>query len=294
MNLKKLFMILFVLFIQIFNTGNAFAANFVNSAKLNEIVIQKYYFKDKFKLGLETAQWNYRETVSGKNFMSDSGTLNGFGFAYQDTLAGNTLFWDYNLRYLTSSSTEYKGGNSGGEKFNLASKNSITEHSFRIGVPFLERDTGDIFIKPYVGLSFRKLENPKDKKAGSYDRESNYTTIPLGSEVIFNLNNHSTAALDLRYDLLLRASTESKLSQVDSAYKDIDNKQKKGSGIKIGANYTYYFTNQSLVISTYYRKWDFEDSEAEVGLDYGDGTVGMFIEPKNTTEMSGINIALGF
>jgi hypothetical protein len=285
----------FLLFaLTIVTSFGAQALSFESSYELNKTVIGEYYFKNKFKVGIESANWNYNETVDGKEFMNNTGVLSGVSFSYQNMTTSHLYFWGYNFRYLSSDNTVYQGGTQGGESLTMLMENKITEHEFLFGWNLLESDKWNIYLKPYFGLSFRRLENPKNGYIGSYTRESQYTTLPLGTEVVFNINDESTISFNATYNALLGASTTSRLSEVDSAYSDTVNRQPDGYGYKVSSSYTHYLGNQSLIISAYHRVWSFEDSEEDVALDYGFGYGIVVVEPKNVTDMTGINLAIGF
>lgn len=161
-------------------------------------------------------------------------------------------------------------------------------------MPYLRTSDAELLLLPYTGLNFRKLLNLKTSTQGSYTSEANYTTLPLGVVTTFNIDKNSTIGLYLRYEDLLSANTKNNLSEVDNSYNDIKNTQKIGNGIFAKLEYTKHFTNNILHISTYYRKWKCEESETKMFEDLGNGYGRAALKPKNSTEMTGLNMAVSF
>ncbi len=252
-------------------------------------------FRDKLKIGFDSARWDYEEFVDGQTFMKDGGQLYGVKATVENNLSNESAFWNLSIRYLAGK-TLYEGGNTAGEKFNLDSRNSITEFDSNIGYAFsLSSST---FFKPSVGLSYRILSNPRNNYPGSYSREAKYFTVPLKLELAVVTSESFLLSLGTNYHYLLQASTESKLSETTGGVLgDINNEQNKGKGYGAQLNFSWLFKQRnSITFSPYYRVWDFEDSES-VLQSVTDGlsviTYG-FKEPKNKTQEVGASLSFGF
>ncbi len=118
-----------------------------------------------------------------------------------------------------------------------------------------------------------------------YTRHAEYYTIPVGLQFQGRVNQTSFG-LGAEYHNLLKASTTSYLSE---RYGVIENIQEKGHAKEVNAFISFKITPQNaLKIGAYYREWFFEDSKA---VRSGNKE---FTEPKNTTQMTGLNFSISF
>ncbi len=251
------------------------------------------FFNAPIKLGLETANWIYEEKVNGKRFMRDSGPLNGVVFSAKNMAPDSDLAWDVKVRYLTGSTT-YDGGYSSGEKVKSKSKNTIREIKGHMG-PVFGNSTG--YVRPFIGLSSRVLKNPPDLP-GSYEREATYLTAPLGVNFEVAQGAKSQVGLDIHYNYLLAAQTTSDLGDVAPGAPELTFRQKKGYGVGVDLNYQYKLSSFAIGISSYFKRWSFDDSEMDSFsyYDTSDSTykTAYFLEPQNTTTMYGLNVFANF
>lgn len=250
-------------------------------------------FRDKFKVGFDTARWDYEEFVNGQTFMKDGGQLYGVKAIIEQTISDSDAFWNLSARFLTGD-TLYEGGNTAGERFNLESQNSITEFATHLGYAFELSDY--VFFRPSFGLSYRQLSNPATNFPGTYSREAKYFTVPLNAELAIVATDRFILSLGTNYHYLIQANTESKLSEATTLFDDINSEQNIGQGYGASISFSWLTNNNTITFSPYYRVWDFEDSESVLqtvtegltAVTYG------FREPKNKTQEIGASLTIGF
>lgn len=250
-------------------------------------------YRDKFKIGYDTANWNYEEFKDGSTFMKDSGQLHGVRASYENLLANDASFWNLNIRYL-GGNTLYQGGDQSGRRFDLDSTNSITEFSSLFGHNFALTDF--TYFRPSIGISYRILSNPKNDYPGSYSREAEYLTVPFNIELAMLATDSFSISLGTNYHFLLNAHTESKLSETPLNYADIDNQQNSGKGYGAFINFSWYNPGWSVHLRPYYRIWDFEDSDPvfQTFQETFQTITYQFTEPENKTQELGASLSVGF
>jgi hypothetical protein len=172
----------------------------------------------------------------------------------------------------------------------MKSKNSILHLQGDIGLVYSLSENS--YLSPFTGLSIRQLTNDEDKSVPyDYTREASYTTLPLGLSLDGIVGNGILIGLSARYHYLLDASTKSRLSDVPGLEKvgTVENIQDKGKGSEVNGYATFKVSEKnSLKINAYYQTWDFADSRPVRAGGY------QFVEPKNETQMTGLNLSLGF
>lgn len=141
----------------------------------------------------------------------------------------------------------------------------------------------------FIGPGFRILID-KGRGDGFYTRTGNYFFLPLG--INFNYQNFN---FDFEYDFLLSGTMKSKLSEVNKTFGDVRHKQSVGSGHKITLNRKMDdLAVRTITASLYYESWNFADSDPEQLLINNQPSGNFFIEPKNFTQVIGLQLGFLF
>ncbi len=139
----------------------------------------------------------------------------------------------------------------------------------------------------FLGLGYRLLID-RGRGEGFYTRTGSYLFLPLGFH--FNFQNIN---FDFEYDVLISGSMKSNLSEVNKTFRDIRLKQSAGSGFKITLTRQFdILAAQPLLATIYFENWTFDASNREVILI--NNQPSDFIEPKNFSQMLGLQLGLLF
>ena len=148
----------------------------------------------------------------------------------------------------------------------------------------------------YIGLGYRFLWNDiidKDGIKASYHRYQGYLYLPIGISGEISISPTLSLISLLEYRVLLFGHNTSTFSELGYD-RDLFFKQYTGNGARISIGLRYYFSpNYSVKFNFYYDYWSIQDSTLENA--YLNGVYkGTFVEPKNHTNVFGINIAFSF
>lgn len=237
---------------------------------------------NRYMVGLQSVDFNYQEP----DLMSDRGRLNGISVNYLRTFDVERYF-KFTADYVQGE-TFYNGA--------LQTNNGITTpytstEKFRlINMEFiLGRQRVDSIWGYTVGAGYR---NTFDSKTNQYDyrRDINYYYVLLGlSPVIYNKHNMKSI-LNLEYSYLIGGGAKTYLSDVSSAYKDVNFEFQLGAAIKVGVETIITaFTDHQFMVDFSYKYWTLTDSKIEY---IGNGSYGM--EPRNNTGLMSITAGYVF
>ena len=150
---------------------------------------------------------------------------------------------------------------------------------------YLIRDDLSFFIGP----GFRILVD-KGRGEGFYTRTGTYLFAPVG--INFNYQNFN---FDFEYDFFIAGSMKSNLSEVNKTFGDIRHKQSVGSGHKITLTRRIDgVAINPVAASLYYESWTIGASDSEELLINKQPSGNFFIEPKNFTQVIGLQIGFLF
>jgi len=122
----------------------------------------------------------------------------------------------------------------------------------------------------YAGLGYRYLFD-RGAGDGSYDRINQLLYIPVG----YGLKMSDGSNSKLQFNYLIKGNQESDLSNVNSTYPDVNNKQKKGWGLDLS------YVPKNPEWEFYFKYWDIKDSET-ISRVYA-GRTHFLTEPHNYT-----------
>jgi len=275
MNFKKTLAVLLM--------GSSFLATTFASASATVPLLSV----DSTDISLEGYHYHYDETVNSSQFMKSSGKmfgLNGgingklFNPAWIGRFEGR-LFAGHKINYRSNGSGESESHYSGLETRGLAY--------------YLLNDNGSWLPSVYTGLGYRFLYDHgqgaiSTTGASSYDRHSNYLYLPIGFHIEREIYASSRLAFHIEYAQLLWGMQRSMIYEIT-----IENKQRRGYGLRTGADWLVPLKHFDLLTGIFGRYWKIADSKtAEVS--WSNGTIDKFREPQNKTHEIGFRIGARF
>ncbi len=240
------------------------------------------YAESKLSVGFVFGMFDYREP----GLMRDSGPLSGLAVSYANGSSSLPLKIEVEAELLMGR-TLYDGSTWGGTPLSTASSNTIMELRSLAG-PFWGQQTaaGEVVLQPFAGFAARRLIN-KAAGSGSYLREIGYLSLPLGAKVSFMTESGWHLSFSGEYDVFLAGRVASHFDKSFSDAPKAINNQSQGYGYRASLEIEKKFQGWSILVEPYVQAWRIEDSD-RFAFD-GDGYV---YEPKNTTDMYGLEFAL--
>lgn len=149
-------------------------------------------------------------------------------------------------------------------------------------------------ITPFVGIGYRYLNDDGSGKTTSigaslYERESNYLYSPIGIGFIAGLGNGWSIGGTGECDYFWWGKQKSHLSDVIPGLNDVENRQKKGYGLRGSLALRW----RSLEVGPFIRYWNIKKSEIETLTYYGI-PIGSAWEPKNNSTEVGVMLGVKF
>jgi len=182
------------------------------------------YTKTGVQLGFSLSDYTYDEpsymTLKAKKAGLDYSGTYALGAAWPNP--ENTWFVRGDLHYSTGKA-DYRSPISG-------ALNGRTDWYFEARA-LLGRDfnIGSYLLAPYLGLGFRHLFNDL-----GYQRESNYTTLPIGVTHKMQLSDQSQLLSTVEYMHLIRGMQKSRLPT-----QNVSLEQHRGYGLRLGVMKRY-------------------------------------------------------
>lgn len=147
-------------------------------------------------------------------------------------------------------------------------------------------------VSLFIGPGLRVLVD-KGIGSGFYTRFGTYLYAPLG--ITFQLpRSEGVYFLDLEYDLFVRGTMKSKLSESNSRYSDLNHTQTNGSGLRISAKYQTQIFDHSILFVLFYENWSVGESDVLPLMKDGIASGKFYSEPKNFTDAVGLGLGLSF
>ena len=152
-------------------------------------------------------------------------------------------------------------------------------------------------LTSYLGIGFRYLDDDSSGRATStgalgYERESRYFYIPLGIELTTEIAQGWMVTPNLEYDLFIEGKQISRLSDVNSGFPDIRNKQRHGFGLRGSIKFIKPCNPMSFVFEPYIRYWHIQDSDETTTA--GSVFIVTGLEPENKTVEYGVRLGAMF
>ncbi len=259
----------------------------------------------QLELGFDMSNIVYKEP----DFMHENGLMYGFSgsFIYYGViplLPFNYYSWlptlpeDPNKR---KSMVKLEGKFSSGQMDYSGSgtiddiRDYIAEVRALVGPVFYNKKIATI---PYFGLGYRYLNDDSGSKISStgaygYERESSYCYIPIGANLITDLNHAWFLEANTEFDIFLGGRQISHLSDVDPGYNDLINEQQEGYGLRGSLKIRKEFETVDFVIEPFIKYWNIKKSEISY-VTYNNVIGGYGYEPKNNSTEYGIKLAVRF
>ncbi len=136
----------------------------------------------------------------------------------------------------------------------------------------------------FTGIGYRYLNDDTSFHPAGYERESNYLYLPVGFEMIAQLNDAWFWGLSAEFDVFLWGEQNSHLSDVGLI--DVDNRQHSGYGLRGAVQLQKKGDKMDFMIEPFIRYWDIGRSDI-------DFLTGVY-EPANNTIEAGIRLILAF
>jgi hypothetical protein len=232
-----------------------------------------------WEVGAQIAHYHYEEP----NFVKIIGSRVGAVGAY--TLVRWGIFVKADLR-VSAGSLKYQGS---GTQDSVP--DSIFEGRVVAGTDFRAGD--ELVFSPYAGLGYRYLYDDLRgyTQVGSttfagYRRYSNYLYAPVGLTARFRVADRWVLAPTMEYDLFIRGSQKTMLSDTGSGNPDVTNTQRSGRGYRLAVMAE---TNR-LAFGPWMHYWKIGDSDVV----FINATVGGGKEPANWTREVGLEMRYRF
>lgn len=253
-----------------------------------------------FEVGAELFDYNYRERVEGETIVRDDGLFGGLRLGYTETIGGGA-FLRARLNVAFGSVDYSSNGAIIGEPTDTRLENVLQ------GIGYLELHAGKDFvlkggttITPYVGIGARYLsdnsggEESEDGLLG-YDRQVSYSYLPLGVAARVPIGGRTSLVLAGQYNLFLGGDAESKFSEIDPAFPDVELELNDGSGYELSALVSMPLGRNAISFGPFIRRWNIGESESFILEDpEGSGESIELVEPRNRTTEIGVRVSFSF
>jgi len=183
---------------------------------------------------------------------------------------------------------------------NSGTLNNIKDRTFEIrGLGGYGLSLSDsILLTPYVGIGYRYLSDDSNGRITSdgssgYKRESNYFYSPIGIEALAGTIDGWSVCFIAEYDLFWKGIQKSHLSNVDPSFKDLQNDQNEGYGLRGSIKFIKSFEEANFVIEPFVRYWNIKQSKNS-NVTYAGTIIGYGYEPANNTTEAGLKLAVNF
>lgn len=248
-----------------------------------------------FEIGTEVFDYSYREHVDGETIVYDDGAFVGVDLNYVETIGGG-LFLRSKLSAAVGSVDYRSPSTTGDERLDNVTQ-SVGQLELHLGmdVPIGRGAT----VSPFTGLASRALIDESGGRLtasgqSGYDREIGYAYIPLGATLRL-ASGRNAFMFHAQYNIVLDGNSESKFSDLDPAFPDVNVNLNGGHGFELGAAYQVPIGRHALSFGTYLRRWDLKRSESfDVANPDDPSEVIEFFEPANRTTELGLRLLFAF
>jgi hypothetical protein len=236
----------------------------------------------RHKLGGALDYWKYEEP----GLMQDSGALLGVEYNFRN-VAQDVLAYELNAEILLGR-TNYKGQDlNSGTPLEFEQTNTMGMLQFFMG-PLIDLN-GNVYLIPKLGLLYRKLIDQDDAFAGDYQRDQEYTVIPLGLDAVVNAQRIQWI-FSVWHSIYFSGKNKTYLTDVGGD-QDLSFKQDNGNGTQLSVT----MVMDHWYITGMFRYWAVEDSESkEATVPTLSPPTNNFYEPENKTISIGVRAGWAF
>lgn len=238
----------------------------------------------RHKLGGVLDYWKYEEP----GLMKDSGALIGAEYDFRN-VAFDWISYEVNAEILAGR-TNYEGQDlNSGTPLEFQQTNTVGMLQFFVG-PMIQTGA-DTFLIPKLGLLYRKLIDKDDEFAGDYQRDQEYTVLPIGLDVVTHTASGGQWIFSAWISAYFSGKNKTYLTDVGGD-QDLSFKQDDGKGSQLSVTYrhpTFWYITGMI------RKWAVKDSETKVAtLPSLTPPTNTFLEPENETTSVGVRFGWAF
>jgi len=222
-------------------------------------------------------------------FIKMEGWMYGLRASMTQRSEANRLMGRFEGRYA-SGRVDYEGSLSDGTPHD----DKGTDHIFELrGFFGYDWPSEQGLITLLTGLGYRFWYNHLES-VNAYERNVSYLYSPIGLEGTYAFNEKWRIGASVEYDLFWQGWVKSNLSDVSSAFGDVENTQDSGFGVRGSLSIQHVF-NQSVTFSVepFIRYWDIENSDTSAVTFLG-FIIGSGYEPANKTLEAGLTLSFLF
>jgi hypothetical protein len=229
------------------------------------------------EVGINIMSFNYEEP----GVMKDTGLLYGVETAYQYDFRVGSVRGEFDfLRGVV----DYDGSK-GTSKF-MSKGNDYLSNLRVLWIGKIDSETA-VEFHYFGGLGARYLHDKTDG-GGTYSRNISYLYLPIGMRMDADVGAGWALGGAIELDGLVSGTADTRLSEADPQYSDIQLQQRSGRGARLSGSVKKDFDTWTLKIEPYFHYWHIDVSEPAVS------GPGVFVEPDNNTKMFGLNTAVLF
>jgi hypothetical protein len=237
-----------------------------------------------FDAGVQLSHITYREP----GVMRQSGFMYGVVAAYTAKTTAARFKVDGTL---THGYVKYVGALMDGTPITI---NNIPDTMFEIRATVgpVDSEGRSGALLPYLGLGYRYLYDGSNVASGGYRRESNYLYLPIGIDGGLFSNRYWRGEFNVEYDAFLRGWQVSHLSDTNSAYNDVTNRQHAGYGYRASVRFIRS-GEREIIFEPFYKYWKIAESEPALWTHYGI-PIAYLVEPNNNSTEVGLKVQMRF
>lgn len=263
--------------------SNSYAQEQISTSTLIESTPPKNW---SVSANLESASFNYKEP----GVMNENGVLNGVSGQVQ-YFENSTLWFMGNGTYL-SGSAEYNGSLQDEKKTPIKSTDNYKVLDIAAKALLITDLAVDNKVSLFLGLGRRITEDLDDASPNDYYRKHIYNYYSLGVHVVVPHDELTASVIQAGIDTMFSGTTETKLSDVDSSYPDINLKFNGGNALNFEWQLSRIYNGLNLFAGLAYKKWTL--ARSDVATVEFRGETAYFVEPKNETSTIAFKLGAQF
>ncbi len=240
-------------------------------------------------VGLQLSHSSREEDDNKGYFMSLKGRKVGLAGSFTQALA-DRWYWGGDLRIVWGDSKQDGSSSAKGP-----TPETHTDTRLTVGRDF---PFGGQMLSTYLGLGYRTVSSDIRSGSTAYERNSNYTYMPLGLIHRFRLGADARFATTFEYDYLIEGVQQNNVQGYStSTYthtSGITMNQRKGRGMRLQMSYE----TDDWSAGVFLQHWDIGTSDVGVGTGYDNTTLNPLViygtEARNITREIGVQFRWRF